>query len=186
MSIQHPQWDCQKCRHFSTSSLDLAKENLHFGGSDSKESACNAGDVDSPLGQEDSLNKGMANYSSILAWRIPWKGTWQATVPGVAKSWTGLSEWLMLSVSLFSEVTHTHVHPWLPFIESSGELKKHCVYSRPIKSEPLGVGFRHCRKLLLGMSWVTVSGGRTHEPICSQPFRQNRCGRSLHGGRGRG
>ena len=53
--------------------LDLAKENLHFGGSDSKESACSSGDVDSPLGQEDSLNKGMANYSSILAWRIPWK-----------------------------------------------------------------------------------------------------------------
>ena len=25
-----------------------------------------------PLGQEDPLEKGMANYSSILAWRIPW------------------------------------------------------------------------------------------------------------------
>ena len=24
------------------------------------------------LGQEDSLQKGMANHSSILAWRIPW------------------------------------------------------------------------------------------------------------------
>ena len=24
------------------------------------------------LGQEDSLEKGMAIYSSILAWRIPW------------------------------------------------------------------------------------------------------------------
>ena len=24
------------------------------------------------LGQEDSLEKGMATYSSILAWRIPW------------------------------------------------------------------------------------------------------------------
>ena len=24
------------------------------------------------LGQEDSLKKGMATYSSILAWRIPW------------------------------------------------------------------------------------------------------------------
>ena len=24
------------------------------------------------LGQEDSLEKGMATYSNILAWRIPW------------------------------------------------------------------------------------------------------------------
>ena len=24
------------------------------------------------LGQEDSLEEGMATYSSILAWRIPW------------------------------------------------------------------------------------------------------------------
>ena len=24
------------------------------------------------LGQEDSLEKGMATYSSILSWRIPW------------------------------------------------------------------------------------------------------------------
>ena len=36
------------------------------------------------LGQEDPLEKGMASPSSILARRIPW----QATVPGVAKSWT--------------------------------------------------------------------------------------------------
>ena len=25
-----------------------------------------------PLGQEDPLEKGMATYSSILAWKIPW------------------------------------------------------------------------------------------------------------------
>ena len=38
------------------------------GGSDSKESTCNVRD----LGREDPLEKGMATYSSILAWRIPW------------------------------------------------------------------------------------------------------------------
>ena len=37
------------------------------GGSDSKESACNAED----LGGEDPLEKGMATHSSVLAWRIP-------------------------------------------------------------------------------------------------------------------
>ena len=39
-------------------------------GSDSKESAYDAGD----LGWEDPLEKGIANYSSILAWRIPGTG----------------------------------------------------------------------------------------------------------------
>ena len=36
------------------------------------------------LGQEDPLEKEMATHSSILAWR--------ATVQGVAKSWTWLSD----------------------------------------------------------------------------------------------
>ena len=43
-----------------------------LGGSDGKESACNAGDLGSIPGQEDPLKKGMATYSSILAWRSPW------------------------------------------------------------------------------------------------------------------
>ena len=45
------------------------------------------------LGREDSLEEGMATHSSILAWRIPMdRGAWQATVHGVAKSWTRLSD----------------------------------------------------------------------------------------------
>ena len=45
------------------------------------------------LGWEDPLEKGMATHSSILAWRIPKdRGAWQATVHGVAKSWTLLSD----------------------------------------------------------------------------------------------
>ena len=42
------------------------------GGSDGKESTFSVGDTDSVQGQEDPLKKGMANNSSILAWRIPW------------------------------------------------------------------------------------------------------------------
>ena len=34
--------------------------------------ACNVGDLDSILGGEDPLEKGMGTHSSILAWRIPW------------------------------------------------------------------------------------------------------------------
>ena len=39
------------------------------------------------LGQEDPLEKEMATHSSTLAWKIPW-----ATIHGVAKSWTWLSD----------------------------------------------------------------------------------------------
>ena len=40
------------------------------GGSDGKESACNGDPVSIPV-LRDSLEKGMATHSSILAWRIP-------------------------------------------------------------------------------------------------------------------
>ena len=45
------------------------------------------------LSWEDPLEKGMATHSSIHAWRIPmdWEA-WQATIHGVANSWTRLSE----------------------------------------------------------------------------------------------
>ena len=42
------------------------------GGSDGKESACNAGDLGSIPGLGRSLEKGIAAHSSILVWRIPW------------------------------------------------------------------------------------------------------------------
>ena len=40
------------------------------------------------LGQEDTLEQGMATHSSILAWRIPWT---EEPVHSVAKSWRRLS-----------------------------------------------------------------------------------------------
>ena len=45
------------------------------------------------LGQEDPLEEGVATHSSILAWRIAMdRGAWQATVHGVAKGLTRLSD----------------------------------------------------------------------------------------------
>ena len=45
------------------------------------------------LGWEDPLEEGMAAHSSILSWRIPMdRGAWRATVHGVAKSLTQLSD----------------------------------------------------------------------------------------------
>jgi len=45
------------------------------------------------LGWEDPLEKGMANHSNILAWKIPMdRGAWWATVLGVTKSQTQLCD----------------------------------------------------------------------------------------------
>ena len=48
------------------------------------------------LGHEDPLEKGMATHSSILAWNTGKnsmdRGARQATVHGVAMSWTRLSD----------------------------------------------------------------------------------------------
>ena len=38
------------------------------------------------LGWEDPLEKEMATHPNILAWKIPWRGAWWATVHGVTKS----------------------------------------------------------------------------------------------------
>ena len=42
------------------------------GGSDSKESVCNVGDLGLISGSGRSPGEGTATYSSILAWGIPW------------------------------------------------------------------------------------------------------------------
>ena len=45
------------------------------------------------LGWEDPLEEGTATHSSILAWRIPMdREAWRATVQGVAKGRTRLSD----------------------------------------------------------------------------------------------
>jgi len=51
------------------------------GGSDGKESVCNAGDQVLSLCREDLLEKEMVTHSSILVWRIPW-----TEEPGMLKS----------------------------------------------------------------------------------------------------
>ena len=42
------------------------------GGSDSKQSACNTGDLGSVLGWEDTLEEGVAIHSSIVAREVSW------------------------------------------------------------------------------------------------------------------
>ena len=68
--------------------LDWRRENMDVlgrasfpGGSDGKDSACNAGDLDSISGSGRPLEKEMGTHSSILAWRIP-----RTEVPGGLQS----------------------------------------------------------------------------------------------------
>ena len=61
-------------------------------GSVVKNLPANAGDLVRSLGWEDPMEEEMATHSRILVWRIPsTTGAWQATVHGVANSWTQLS-----------------------------------------------------------------------------------------------
>ena len=76
----------------------LRKKNLKLaevpGGTSGEESLASAGMEErqfGSLGQEVSLEKEMATHSSILAWRIPRRGEWWATVHRVAWSQTQLS-----------------------------------------------------------------------------------------------
>jgi len=78
----------------------LLTQHLGFsGGSDSKESACNAGDLVQSLGGEDPLEKAMATHSSSLAWRIPWTkgyGSWDCKE-------LDMTEQLTLSLHAFTQ-----------------------------------------------------------------------------------
>ena len=69
------------------------------GGSDGKESACNAGDLGSITGLGDPLEKGMATHYSILARRIPW-----TVEPGRLQSMRPQR------VGATEQLTHTHTH----------------------------------------------------------------------------
>ena len=57
-------------------------------GSAVKESAGNARDMSLILCQEDSLEEEMTTYSSILAWRIPWREE-----PGKLQSMKSQKSW---------------------------------------------------------------------------------------------
>ena len=69
------------------------------GSSDGKESAYKAGDLGSipgSLDPEDSLEKGMATHSGILAWRIPQTG-----------SLVGYSPWGGKESDMTEQLAHT-------------------------------------------------------------------------------
>ena len=88
------------------------------GGSDSKESTCKTWVWS--LGWEELLEKGMTSHSSILAWRIPMnRGAWWATVHGITKSQT----WLSDRVYSTAQGDYNHCQPPLPRASSLRILK---------------------------------------------------------------
>ena len=58
------------------------------GSSEGKEYACNVGNLGLISGLEDPLKEGMANYSSIVAWRIQWAGALGRLQSMGSQSWT--------------------------------------------------------------------------------------------------
>ena len=67
------------------------------GGSDSKESACNTGDPGSVPGSGRSPGEGNGNPLQYSDLENPMDGgSWQATVHGVTKSWTRLSDFTFI------------------------------------------------------------------------------------------
>ena len=80
------------------------------GGSESKESPCNVGDLGSIPELEDSLEKEMATHSYILAWRIPrteepgWLRSMGSERIGhnwVANTAKSMGKWEMCSMTIF-------------------------------------------------------------------------------------
>ena len=69
------------------------KEEYYFY-TDSKESVCNVGDLGSVPGSGRSPGEGNGNPLQYSCLENPMdRGAWWATVHGVTKSWSGLSEW---------------------------------------------------------------------------------------------
>ena len=72
----------QRVVHLSTVNFVTGNYLRSPGGSDGKESACNAGDLGSIPGSGRAPGEGNTSYSSILAWIIPW------TEEPCGQSWT--------------------------------------------------------------------------------------------------
>ena len=83
------------------------------------------------LGWEDLWEDGMATYSSILAWRIPMdRGAWWATVQGVTKNQTQLSNYAQHNVILGTkqEIIHEKKKKKKNFSHWKSELMLFTIY----------------------------------------------------------
>ena len=116
------------------------------------------------LGREDSLEKGMAIHSSILAWRIPVdRGARWATVHGVTKSWT----WLRLKLKKVGKTTR-------PFRYDLNQIPYD--YTVEVRNRFKGLDLIECL-MNYGMRFVTLyrSQGSRLSPWKRNAKKQNGC-----------
>ena len=88
-------------------------------GSAGKESACNAGDLDSIPGLGRSPGEGNGNtlQYSCLENSMDRGAWWATTVHGFTKSWTLLSTHRLLCIFIHTHThTHTHTHLYMVFL----------------------------------------------------------------------
>ena len=124
-------------------------------GSDSKESACNAGDLGliPTLGREDPLDKRMAPHASILAWRISWTEKPGRLPWGYKESDT--TEWLTLTILFCPICLSCHISL---FFFPSITTKQTCLTIWLLTL---------CQVLSLQISWLSNTDGKT--PIIYTP-----------------
>ena len=100
------------------------------------------------LGREDLLEKKMATLSSILAWKIPWTEDWQATVHGVAKSWTQLSDFTFTFIPFWASLgNNQQVFRWHSCLTPTWCSKVHALMIPAIL--PSGSGLGVCNKAII-------------------------------------
>ena len=108
------------------------------------------------LGSEDSLEEDMATHFSILAWRSPAdRGVWRATVHGVKKSWTRLSNWGHTHTH-----THTHTQTWEKVETDSLSKLRQIVMDREAWHAAVHVVTKGWTQL---NNWATTRDDREHE-----------------------
>ena len=94
------------------------------------------------LGWEDTLEEGMATHSSILAWGILMdRGAWWATVHGVTRSQT----WLSDSAQHNIYITIFHLSIWIPMLT----LTPHCDNETHSKETVVHAFQRNCIRISL-------------------------------------
>ena len=98
---------------YAPGSFSILNKSIYIafpGGSDGKESVCNAGDLGSIPGSGRSPGGGNGNPLQCAGLEnFMDSGAWQATAHRVAKSWTRLSN----SHTRIHTHTHTHTHVYL-------------------------------------------------------------------------
>ena len=96
------------------------------GGSEVKASACNEGDLDSIPGSGRSPGEGNGNPLQYSCLENPMDvGAWWATVHGVAKSWTRLSDFTFtfyITIQIYFYITVS-----IPSSESNKEVQLACI-----------------------------------------------------------